>query len=462
MRTKFYIIAIIFIGLAPLKALAINYTINFTGSGASATVDSVVVQNLTKGTTVMVPAGNALNLSDATTVIEQINAIDESIHVYPETVTGKYRVSFFAKEAGVTQMNAYCIDGRKVVGIICNLQEGLNIFQLDLPKGVFIVKVNGTGFSHSCKLISHSGLETKPEISFKGNEKTTSTIKQKSKNVGGVTTMIYTDGDQLLYKGKSGCNSTIVTDIPTGDKTTNFEFVECKDADGNYYSVVKIGTQIWMAENLKAIKYRNNDLIPNVQDNNDWYTLSTPAYCTFNNDDVNVTKFGRLYNWYVVIDNRNISPNGWHIPSQTEWLTFENYLIVNGFGYGTDAIAKSLATTTEWNSYITEWVSYDEYGYVGNHPLLNNKTGFSAFPSGYRFVGYSYSNGTGYSSMFGGASGYYNGQWNYGNYCCWWTTTESGSNPYEAMDRFLTTNFKTLCLLHDAKKFGFSIRCLKD
>ena len=88
-----------------------------------------------------------------------------------------------------------------------------------------------------------------------------------------------------------------------------------KDIDGNVYHTVTIGTQIWMVENLKTTKYRNGDGIPNVTDNTQWGNLTTWAYCNYNNDAANGTKYGKLYNWYAVNDSRNIAPTGWHVPT---------------------------------------------------------------------------------------------------------------------------------------------------
>ena len=119
-----------FLGLLPVKTVALNYTISFTGTGASYTVDSVIVQNLTQGTSVTVHTGNVLNLSDVGTAVEQLSTTDETIHVYPNSVEGKSNVSFFAKQADVTQLNAFNMDGRKLAGITADLQEGINSFQL--------------------------------------------------------------------------------------------------------------------------------------------------------------------------------------------------------------------------------------------------------------------------------------------------------------------------------------------
>jgi uncharacterized protein (TIGR02145 family) len=93
------------------------------------------------------------------------------------------------------------------------------------------------------------------------------------------------------------------------------------DVDGNVYHTVKIGTQVWMVENLNVTHYRNGDPIPNVTDSTEWINLSTGAYCNYNNDTTLPKNYGRLYNWYAVIDYRNIAPVGWHVFTGENWGT---------------------------------------------------------------------------------------------------------------------------------------------
>lgn len=99
-----------------------------------------------------------------------------------------------------------------------------------------------------------------------------------------------------------------------------------RDADGNVYHEVKIGTQTWLLENLRTTKFRNGDPIPNVTDFTQWKNLSTPAYCTYNNDGSIAANEGRLYNWFTVTDSRGICPPGYHIPTRDEWITLRDYL----------------------------------------------------------------------------------------------------------------------------------------
>ena len=443
MKTKILqlVVASCFLGLLPVKTVALNYTISFTGTGASSTVDSVIVQNLTKGTSVTVPAGNVLNLSDAATAVEQVSISDETIRVYPASVTGKSIVSFFAKQAGVIQLSAFSLDGRKVAGINIDLQAGSNTFELSLPRGVFVIQVTGNEYAYTAKILNQTGMQGNPGIVYTGTEKPAISNPQKTKSsILGTTTMAYTAGDQLLYKGISGNYSTIVTDRPTGSKTTNFNFAACTDADGNNYKVVTIGTQTWMAENLKTTQYNDGIAIPLVTDNTAWFNLSTPGYCWYNNDAATYkNKYGALYNWYTV-NTGKLAPTGWHVATDAEWTTLENYLTANGYNYdgstSGENYAKSLAATTNWAI-----DTYTDAGAIGTDLSKNNRTGFSALPGGNRGS----SDGTFY---FVGIYGY------------WWSSTEF--NTYYAWNRHMSCNSSDVYRDYVDKQSGFSVRCVRD
>lgn len=98
------------------------------------------------------------------------------------------------------------------------------------------------------------------------------------------------------------------------------------DIDGNIYHTKTIGNQVWLVENLKVTHYRNGDAIPNFTNYRDWTLATTDAYCNYDNNEDNVDTYGRLYNWYAIIDNRNIAPEGWHVPSLSELDILKNYL----------------------------------------------------------------------------------------------------------------------------------------
>lgn len=438
MKKGFYFVAIIFIALAPLKAFAINYTINFTGTGASSIVNSVIVQNLTHGTSVTVPSGNVLNLSDGLNAVEQVNGNDETIRVYPTSVDGMYKVSFFAKQAGSTQINAFSIDGRKVARISTDLQTGSNSFELSLPKGSFVIQVMGNEYTYTIKMLNPTSTQGSPKISYNGTEEPVSLRPQKSKSFTlGITTMIYSAGDRLLYKAVSGKCGTIVTDVPSSSKTTNFDFAECKDADGNYYTVVTIGTQTWMAENLNATKYRTGESIFNITESKAWATLSSGAWSDYNNDAINGVKYGKLYNWYAVSDARNIAPIGWHVATDAEWTTLENNLIANGGNFDGSTTgnkyAKSLASNADWLTSVNT-------GTIGNDLTKNNSSGFSANP--------------------GGERGFVDGAFvGIGSGGLWWSSTQTGNSIWA---RDLYSGYSNVLRYNDGVGTGLSVRCVKN
>jgi uncharacterized protein (TIGR02145 family) len=151
-----------------------------------------------------------------------------------------------------------------------------------------------------------------------------------------------------------------------------------KDIDGNVYQTVTIGTQVWMVENLKTKHYRNGDPIPNITEQLEWNGLSktrTGAYCDYDNNPNNSRKYGLLYNYYVVADNRGITPEGWHVATDDDWDELESFV---AFTYQNPA--KTLASKSGW-------AISNEYGSIGYKMNENNETGFNALPSGRRVTG---------------------------------------------------------------------------
>lgn len=216
-----------------------------------------------------------------------------------------------------------------------------------------------------------------------------------------------------------------------------------KDADGNVYKTVKIGDQVWMAENLRTTKYNDGTQMNNVTENEQWVKLTTGAYCNYDNLESNSAIYGRLYNWYAV-NTGKLAPIGWHVPTKEDWMILVKYLIANGYNYdGTlseNKFAKSMASTTGWG--ISKKI-----GTPGNDSSSNNSTGFSALPGGSRYD----------------ESGEY---WRAGDGVYWWSSTEL---DYEYA-YFLSIN-SSECDLGDnephfyysyEKRSGFSVRLIKD
>jgi uncharacterized protein (TIGR02145 family) len=202
-------------------------------------------------------------------------------------------------------------------------------------------------------------------------------------------------------------------------RTWNAEMVT--DIDGNVYHTVTIGTQVWMVENLKVTRYRGGEAIDLVTDNASWEGMTSGAYCEYDNNAGNVDVYGRLYNWFAVNDNRNIAPEGWHVPSDGEWTSLASYL-------GGDAVAGGKlkeAGLIHWKEPNTG---------------ATNETGFTGLPGGHR--------------EYGGNFDYIN--WGGG----WWCATEA--NPNDASIRYLDYGAWDLWNYLEDKRYGRSVKCVKD
>lgn len=216
--------------------------------------------------------------------------------------------------------------------------------------------------------------------------------------------------------------------IDSCKKEPEIEYGTVSDIDGNSYKTVKIGSQEWMAENLKTTKYKDGTLIPYVTDKTVWKNSTTPAYCWYDNDIANKDIYGALYKWYTV-NTGKLCPAGWHVPTDDEFNTLELSLgmpsaVVNEWGWrGTDQ-GEQMKNDAGWAS-------------DGNG---TNKSGFSALPAGYR----NYTAG----DYFG-----------IGVITYWWSSSDEGLNAWY---RRLDGANKDIYKANTTKTSGKSIRCVKD
>jgi uncharacterized protein (TIGR02145 family) len=206
------------------------------------------------------------------------------------------------------------------------------------------------------------------------------------------------------------------------------------DIDGNTYQTVLIGNQEWMAENLRTGTYANGDTIPNVTDNSSWSQLISGAWCNYQNDPDYDTPFGKLYNWFTVVDPRNVCPSDWHVPTDTEWQELELVLgmlpsDVNIPGYRGESqnVGGKLKATTLWDEPNTG---------------ATNESAFSSLPGSFR------SNSGGFSPSA------------LGNFGDWWSASEDSA--VDAWARILYSNNPGVFRYNYSKRSGYSLRCIRD
>jgi len=210
---------------------------------------------------------------------------------------------------------------------------------------------------------------------------------------------------------------------------------ELTDIDGNVYEIIKIGSQVWMAENLKVTHYRDGTEITNVTGNTAWSNLSTGAYCYYGNNSSNGDTYGALYNRYAVNDSRNIAPEGWRVPTDAEWKELEMYLGMSQSEAG-DAVYRGTNEGSKLAGNADLWDS----GALENDSEFGS-SGFTALPGGYRNDGYG-------SYLYMGSSGYF------------WSATEYYSS--HAWGRVLSYSRSDVYRLYYDKSIGFSVRCVRD
>lgn len=194
------------------------------------------------------------------------------------------------------------------------------------------------------------------------------------------------------------------------------------DIDGNVYQTVKIGDQLWMAENLRVTHYRDGSVIPNITGSSAWTGLSSGARCYYNNDSAtHDALYGVLYNGYAITDSRNIAPEGWHVATADDW----------------DELKTALGGTAEIGGKLKEEGTIH---WISPNTGATNEPHFGARPGGLRNESGAFSNLT--------SSGY------------WWAPDDGTGD--DLLIRSLYCNELNIFTYSFSKKLAFSVRCVKN
>jgi uncharacterized protein (TIGR02145 family) len=194
------------------------------------------------------------------------------------------------------------------------------------------------------------------------------------------------------------------------------------DINGNNYKTIAIGEQVWLTSNLKVTTFRNGDPIFEAKTTDEWQRAGyddRPAWCYYNNNAARGEKYGKLYNWYTVVDSRGLCPEGWRVPSAADWNTLINYL------GGQAAAIEKLKAPNVWPK----------------NEKASNSSGFTAIPTGRRFSGIDF--------QFDGID----------EAAIWWST--SSTMKYRA--KYIMLGFGEMLRIDERSRMnGFSVRCIKD
>jgi uncharacterized protein (TIGR02145 family) len=344
--------------------------------------------------------------------------VEKSVGIRVSILQGSETGSAVYNETHTPTTNA---NGLASVSIGAGKNATSDFSKIDWSKGPYFVKTEtdvagGTNY----QLTAVSELMSVPYSLHASN----------SNESGNGIKSVSTSGDTLYLNNG---NFVIIPGVSLSNhKPTTGYGANITDNDGNTYKTVYIGTQQWMAENLKTSKYNDGTSIPYAPEkwgyiNGDY--LKTPAWCNYNNSDSLGEIYGKLYNWYAISPtmngNKNVCPTGWHIPRSDDWEVLIEYL-----GGGNIAGGKIKEEgSTHWKS--------------PNNGSTNLSL-FSGLPGGYRDDNIFYNGKMGFDGL--------------GELATWWSSSIENSQIYKCSADYFSSSIKRV----DPSSYGFSVRCIKD
>jgi uncharacterized protein (TIGR02145 family) len=351
--------------------------LTFTGevNGNHQTLDSVLIQNLSQG------GDTTLYGTDTVLVLDHGIGIDDRVPevgnqmilhpAYPNPVTHTSTIRLWLPQEGPVTMSLFDLPGRELATFNRFLGAGEHSFTFTPGRETsYLLVAEASDQRQVQKLISLRPGNGNSQISYIGHQPSTLGMRK------GKSSFPWVPGDDLRFVGYVSVGVDSIEDRPTQSETYMFQFTThtcgqtVTDINGNVYNTVQIGTQCWMRENLRVQNYRDGTPIPVITSYSGWYGLASGGMCWYNNDSLNYANpYGALYNWWAIA-YPNVCPQGWHVPTKTEWNQLSAYL----GGYTVAGGHLKDTGTTHWNSPNTG---------------ATNQSGFTALPAGSR----SYLNG---------------------------------------------------------------------
>jgi uncharacterized protein (TIGR02145 family) len=427
-----------------LSAQVITLTFEGTINGTPTPLDSIRVMNLSAGGDTMIYFPNNILVLGATG-LNELGMAPIALRNQPNPFTGITEVMVASDRSGMMAVKVHDATGREVAEYNDHIPAGQHrfSFQTALP-GVHILTVQQDGRRNALRMVALSGEGQSTRLTYVGG----SAFNGRSKSDRSLFT--WTAGDQLRYIGYATSNAVVhsaaIQEVPVVSATRAFVMAAglvCPDAptvtdiDLNTYATVQIGNQCWMAENLRTTAYSNGAPIPNIPIDNQWIQQTNGAWAYSDNDAQYNIPYGKLYNWYAVVDARNVCPSGWHVPSETEWQTME---LATGMPVGAVDVLSWRGVAQNIGGKLK---TTGNQFWLAPNTGATNASGFAAVPGGVR------------ESISGGFS-------QPGTHAYYWSSTEGYAGPSFAWFRQFEFDGSGVYREDTNKKTGHSVRCVKD
>ncbi len=415
-----------------LYGMSQDFSVTFTATGNTNSIDSITATNLSTNQNVTFPGNETLFLTNSYNGIPFVSEVNDNGMVYPNPCSGRTTFSAIIQKPQMVKVTVVNLAGQVLAQTMAFVQQGENRFDLSVSAvGTYSVIIETEKGIESYKLVCNYAVDGADKVEYagaiSGYQNGRSSKGTKSMQTG--STLGYIIGDVIHYRCKYDVYTTLITDSPTASKNYEVEFVACNHLDGRNYSIVKIGTQTWMAENLAYL--------PEVSPYSD-NSVMAKRYYVYGYEGTSVSDakaignyktYGVLYNWEAA---KSACPNGWHLPTDYEWMIIEQHFGMNDFDARDDGFRKSGLVGGKLKETGTmHWMSSGAKG--------NNISGFTALPGG-----------MGVSGGFG----------NLGSYARFWTSSE-----YQAADawsRGLAYHIASMGRNNFSRSFSLSVRCIKN
>lgn len=439
------LVLFIYLIIVAMSIYAQDYLVTFYGQGLSTTVDSVEIENVSQNKSITVMGDNTLRLvgvlnsNDLTTISDKLN-------LYPNPSSGDINLTFVSDYSENANIVVCDITGKLVFKTDLEIDKGQNLIKLSgFNAGIYIINISGNNTNYTEKFISNGTGGNNIKVETLQNS--IDLASSKSTDSKSTIQWQYDEEDILIFKAFADGHSRISVYYINADTNLPFDFVLCQDANAYKYTVTTIGSVTWMAENLHTTRYNDNILIPEIVDQTEWANDTDGALCYYDADSASYSSsFGALYN-FAAVNTGKLCPNGWHVPTETEFQDLLIYLEQSGYNYNgyTDSdndfetnnfTAKSMSSNSTWyNSSVDGTPGNSDYS------DYRNRTGFSAKSAGMRNHALEAPSNMQITTSFWSSTSFNE------------TTAVRMAINYDDVD---TKN------ITGDKRFGISVRCVKD